>query len=393
MLQKLRGFTLSIRTTECSEIVKKKKRKEKTGKTWGSSHALQARQTSFLHRENECRAEKMAMRCHSKQCVVVSWNLRQRAESLQSRIPWRLLGKDSLLWHITIWCISLSRCHKATKFKMQRLPWKEWKKLETIPAWDLRKVKSKKESILEAQRDKMSPLYRSMEAESCSGETLQRTILVRTQSSLNKAGSSASQMTAAKSWMFLQDYQVVIDEQLMQCLPTSSTTHMAEIMGKKWRSCGTSRTKCVRTPTCWSPVERTVRGSSVGNLDGKKYQIGDVCLFIENKAYFCQFLWMTLRWLDRAEIGSNVTTCIWDALSGNANRMKQSLNSTRRCLCHVFLLKQLKNYRDGRNLTHKRQRGRSSKECVERYCKQESRATLQSFSSLFGRPSVQKKVN
>ena len=31
---------------------------------------------------------------------------------------------------------------------------KEWKKLETIPAWQLEKVKSKKEVILEAQRDK-----------------------------------------------------------------------------------------------------------------------------------------------------------------------------------------------------------------------------------------------
>ena len=30
----------------------------------------------------------------------------------------------------------------------------EWKKLETIPAWNLGKVKSKKEVILEAQRDK-----------------------------------------------------------------------------------------------------------------------------------------------------------------------------------------------------------------------------------------------
>ena len=36
---------------------------------------------------------------------------------------------------------------------------KEWKKLETIPAWQLEKVKSKKEVILEAQRDKKeSPL-------------------------------------------------------------------------------------------------------------------------------------------------------------------------------------------------------------------------------------------
>ena len=31
---------------------------------------------------------------------------------------------------------------------------KEWKKPETIPAWQLEKVKSKKEVILEAQRDK-----------------------------------------------------------------------------------------------------------------------------------------------------------------------------------------------------------------------------------------------
>ena len=31
---------------------------------------------------------------------------------------------------------------------------KEWKKLETIPAWQLDKVKSKKEVLIEAQRDK-----------------------------------------------------------------------------------------------------------------------------------------------------------------------------------------------------------------------------------------------
>ena len=30
----------------------------------------------------------------------------------------------------------------------------EWKKLETIPAWKLEQVKSKKEVILEAQRDR-----------------------------------------------------------------------------------------------------------------------------------------------------------------------------------------------------------------------------------------------
>ena len=68
---------------------------------------------------------------------------------------------------------------------------KEWKKLETIPAWQLEKVKSKKEVILEAQRDKTkvhfatlmdichlknmrswNQNYRSTKAESCSGVTL-----------------------------------------------------------------------------------------------------------------------------------------------------------------------------------------------------------------------------
>ena len=53
--RKLRGIYFSIRMTK--KIQKLTKRKQKTGKTHGSSHALQARQTAFQHRENECKAE------------------------------------------------------------------------------------------------------------------------------------------------------------------------------------------------------------------------------------------------------------------------------------------------------------------------------------------------
>ena len=35
---------------------------------------------------------------------------------------------------------------------------KEWKKLKTIPPWPLEKVKSKKEVVLEVQRDKKTTL-------------------------------------------------------------------------------------------------------------------------------------------------------------------------------------------------------------------------------------------
>ena len=43
---------------------------------------------------------------------------------------------------------------QAMKISAKAAVDKEWKKLETIPAWQLEKVKSKKEVILEAQRDK-----------------------------------------------------------------------------------------------------------------------------------------------------------------------------------------------------------------------------------------------
>ena len=68
-----------------------------------------------------------------------------------------------------------------------------------------------------------------------------------------------------------------------------------------------------------------------------------------------------------------MTMCTWDALSVNANRMKQSLNSTRKCLSHVFLLEQQKNYRCGKK-PHAQTAAWSydmeqhARKCVERYC-------------------------
>ena len=69
------------------------------------------------------------------------------------------------------------------------------------------------------------------------------------------------------------------------------------------------------------------------------------CSFMRNKVSFCQYTWMTSKMAgEAAELGSYVeeiekmwtltnlhhflTTCTWDALNENANRMKQLLNST-----------------------------------------------------------------
>ena len=92
---------------------------------------------------------------------------------------------------------------------------KEWKKLKTIPAWRLEKVKSKKEVILEAQRDKKKVHFATWmdichlkntelepKLQKYKGRVVLRGDNVKDDSGANavftEQGSSASQMTAAK---------------------------------------------------------------------------------------------------------------------------------------------------------------------------------------------------
>ena len=91
---------------------------------------------------------------------------------------------------------------------------KEWKKMHTLPAWQLEKVKSKKEGIREAQRNKESPLcyidghmslQKNAELDKTSEVIWSNRIprrhcqrRLRTHAVFTEQGSSASQMTAAK---------------------------------------------------------------------------------------------------------------------------------------------------------------------------------------------------
>ena len=52
---------------------------------------------------------------------------------------------------------------------------------------------------------------------------------------------------------------------------------------------------------------KTGRGSSVGTWFEKKYRIGNICLFIENWDYSCQYTWMTSKMAGKkAEYGHHV---------------------------------------------------------------------------------------
>ena len=67
-----------------------------------------------------------------------------------------------------------------------------------------------------------------------------------------------------------------------------------------------------------------------------------------------------------------LTTDIWDVLNVNANRMKLLLRENQRCLNHVSLLEQLKNYQVAKTsrkdgcVAHDMER--HARKCVERYC-------------------------
>ena len=154
------------------------------------------------------------------------------------------------------------------------------KKLETIPAWQLNNVKSQREVILEAQRDKrkvhfaalmdichitdeeLEPNFRKYK-----GPVVLRGDFVKDDSGayavFTAQGSSASQMTAAKV-MDVIARSPDCDGQAADAIPdsgknggrsqiaenskvrmsrrrdTSSTTQVAEITGKHGRSSGSS---------------------------------------------------------------------------------------------------------------------------------------------------------
>ena len=93
---------------------------------------------------------------------------------------------------------------------------KEWKKLETIPAWHVRKVKSKKEVIKDAQKNNNKVHFASLmdlchlknsvlkpQFQKYKGRVVLRGDIVKDGSGAHavftERGSSASLMTAAKS--------------------------------------------------------------------------------------------------------------------------------------------------------------------------------------------------
>ena len=94
------------------------------------------------------------------QCVIVLWNL-TNLRDIEQNLRRPETHEDHIADKGFTSMTHYNLVHKFIPMPLSmKIPFvkaavdKEWKKLETIPVWDLEEVKSKKEVVLEAQRDK-----------------------------------------------------------------------------------------------------------------------------------------------------------------------------------------------------------------------------------------------
>ena len=139
--------------------------------------------------------------------------------------------------NIKMWCTNLFLCLKPWKFPEAKAAVdKEWEKLEKIPTWDLTKVRSEKEVIDEAKTKGAKVHFASLmdicllknaeleaKHQKYKGRVVLRGDIVKDDSRsyavFTEQGSSASQMTAAKSHVYhFQTTRLRRDKQRTQYL-------------------------------------------------------------------------------------------------------------------------------------------------------------------------------
>ena len=107
-------------------------------------------------------SRRLALNKSSKQCMLEQWNPMNLLDSEQNLCSPKFMnvalpgGEGGLLlWRVIILVRNFIPMPEALKDPgAEAAVGDEWGKVETFPAWEFGMVKSKKEVILEAQRDK-----------------------------------------------------------------------------------------------------------------------------------------------------------------------------------------------------------------------------------------------
>ena len=268
---------------------------------------------------------------------------------------------------------------------------KEWEKLEKISAWNFTKVKSKKEVIDEARTSGATVHFASLmdichlknaeleaKHQKYKGRVVLRGDIVKDNSGsyaeFTEQGSSASQMTAAKIMDIISRLSGC-DGQAADAVSAYTQVKMEDAHKLLKIPKSECRDIWIRLPRhnwpkSWSsmedpvvPLERNLYVHPLAGLlwerqfekillqdmDGRRFQIGNVSLFIVRKDYSYLCMWMTLNWLERNKImipyGKYSTKksiwenqhlswimYTWAALKDNAKRAKILWTITEPCL-------------------------------------------------------------
>ena len=170
-------------------------------------------------------------------CILqVSESTRLRMEGIAPRIHENhIVGKGSDSLHHYNWVHKFIPTPHVMKIPAAKAAVeKEWERLEKIPAWNLAKIRSKKEVIDEARREGFASSMDICQLKNAELETkhqkyksraVLRSDIVKDDSDsyavFIEQRSSASQMTAAKVMDIISTYLDTQDKQLMQqYLPT-----------------------------------------------------------------------------------------------------------------------------------------------------------------------------
>ena len=155
MLEDWEEFTLSIQMTKST-----KKFSKMRGENWKDLWLQPCRAKDNRASRKWLRSQNLDARRVPKQCVLyggISWIHEATSGIFAVQKSWRSHCRQRILLRclITIWCTSFFLMPQAMKIPDAKgRSGQIMEKLETIPAWNLEKVKSKKEVVLEAQRDK-----------------------------------------------------------------------------------------------------------------------------------------------------------------------------------------------------------------------------------------------
>ena len=142
------------------------------------------------------------------------------------------------------------------------------KKLETIPAWVLRG-----DTVKDDYGALCSVYWTWLISVTNDGRKSKCMLLLDLPDCDGQAADAISAYTQVKNGgcsKTNQNSQI----RMSGCMGTSSRTWMAEVTGTHWRSCFSSWTKLIRTPTCGTLVGKTVRESVKGTWLGKSTKLG-----------------------------------------------------------------------------------------------------------------------